>query len=87
MSRVMNKLNALHITVTTGILDILKTCNEHLETIKKNLEVSYGTQGQQYCENCRTCRQGRLSSPLSQPAAFLTLTAICCCLMKMRSKE
>ncbi|XP_060221083.1 dynein axonemal heavy chain 14 [Meriones unguiculatus] len=38
MSRVLNKLNALHITVTTGILEILKTCNEHLETIKKSLE-------------------------------------------------
>ncbi|XP_076770738.1 dynein axonemal heavy chain 14 [Arvicanthis niloticus] len=38
MSRVVNKLNALHITITTGILGILKSCNSHLESIKKSLE-------------------------------------------------
>uniref|UniRef100_A0A8I6AN36 Dynein axonemal heavy chain 14 n=1 Tax=Rattus norvegicus TaxID=10116 RepID=A0A8I6AN36_RAT len=38
MSRVLNKLNALHITITTGILDSLKSCNGHLESIKKSLE-------------------------------------------------
>nr|XP_048295519.1 dynein axonemal heavy chain 14 [Myodes glareolus] len=38
MSRVLNKLNALHITISTGVIDILKICNEHLENIKKSLE-------------------------------------------------
>eukprot|EP00072_Mus_musculus_P067792 XP_017169555.1 PREDICTED: dynein heavy chain 14, axonemal [Mus musculus] len=38
MSRVLNKLNALHITISTGILGVLKSCNSHLESIKKSLE-------------------------------------------------
>nr|XP_042114676.1 dynein axonemal heavy chain 14 isoform X2 [Peromyscus maniculatus bairdii] len=38
MSRVQNKLNALQITISTGVLDVLKICNEHLENIKKSLE-------------------------------------------------
>ncbi|XP_051041734.1 dynein axonemal heavy chain 14 [Phodopus roborovskii] len=38
MSRVLNKLNALHITITTGVIDVLKICNGHLEHIKKSLE-------------------------------------------------
>ncbi|XP_031192756.1 dynein heavy chain 14, axonemal isoform X3 [Mastomys coucha] len=38
MSRVQNKLNALHITITTGILNILRSCNGHLESIRRSLE-------------------------------------------------
>lgn len=76
MSRVLNKLNALHITISTGILGVLKSCNSHLESIKKSLEVNYGTQGQQCPENCRVFLEGRLSSLLSQLAAVLILAAI-----------
>ncbi|KAH0513658.1 Dynein heavy chain 14, axonemal [Microtus ochrogaster] len=38
MSRVLNKLNALHITISTGVIDVLKICNANLENIKKSLE-------------------------------------------------
>lgn len=44
MSRVLNKLNALHITISTGVIDVLKICNANLENIKKSLEVNYATQ-------------------------------------------
>lgn len=76
MSRVLNKLNALHITVTTGILDSLKSCNGHLENIKKSLEVNNGTRGRQDSDNSRNFQKGRLPSLLSQLAVVLTVTAI-----------
>ncbi|XP_062938980.1 dynein axonemal heavy chain 14 [Cynocephalus volans] len=38
MSKVQNKLNALQITTSAGILEILQNCNIHLEHIKKSLE-------------------------------------------------
>lgn len=39
MSKVRNKLDALRITTSAGILEILQNCNIHLEHIKKSLEV------------------------------------------------
>ncbi|XP_074241361.1 dynein axonemal heavy chain 14 isoform X3 [Saimiri boliviensis] len=38
MSKVQNKLNALQITTSAGVLEILQNCNIHLEHIKKSLE-------------------------------------------------
>ncbi|XP_042636359.1 dynein axonemal heavy chain 14 [Orycteropus afer afer] len=38
ISKVQNKLNALQITTSAGVLEILKNCNTHLEKIKKSLE-------------------------------------------------
>ncbi|XP_063093605.1 dynein axonemal heavy chain 14 [Cavia porcellus] len=38
MSKVRNKLDALRITTSAGILEILQNCNIHLEHIKKSLE-------------------------------------------------
>ncbi|XP_037593658.1 dynein heavy chain 14, axonemal isoform X1 [Cebus imitator] len=38
MSKVQNKLNALQITTSAGVLEILQNCNIHLERIKKSLE-------------------------------------------------
>ncbi|XP_057583181.1 dynein axonemal heavy chain 14 [Hippopotamus amphibius kiboko] len=38
MSKIHNKLDALQITTSAGVLEILQNCNIHLEYIKKNLE-------------------------------------------------
>ncbi|XP_069879248.1 LOW QUALITY PROTEIN: dynein axonemal heavy chain 14 [Dipodomys merriami] len=38
MSKVQNKLEALRITTSAGVLEVLQNCNMHLETIKKSLE-------------------------------------------------
>ncbi|XP_013362490.1 PREDICTED: dynein heavy chain 14, axonemal isoform X4 [Chinchilla lanigera] len=38
MSKVRNKLDALRITTSAGVLEILQNCNIHLEHIKKSLE-------------------------------------------------
>ncbi|XP_030743682.1 dynein axonemal heavy chain 14 [Echinops telfairi] len=38
MSKIQNKLEALQITTSAGILKILKKCNMYLENIKKSLE-------------------------------------------------
>uniref|UniRef100_A0A8C5W1I2 Dynein axonemal heavy chain 14 n=1 Tax=Microcebus murinus TaxID=30608 RepID=A0A8C5W1I2_MICMU len=38
MSKIQNKLNALQITTSAGVLEILQKCNIHLENIKKSLE-------------------------------------------------
>ncbi|XP_070240511.1 dynein axonemal heavy chain 14 [Bos mutus] len=38
MSKIYNKLDALQIATSAGVLEILQNCNIHLEYIKKNLE-------------------------------------------------
>ncbi|XP_011542374.1 dynein axonemal heavy chain 14 isoform X18 [Homo sapiens] len=38
MSKIQNKQNALQITTSAGVLEILQNCNIHLEHIKKSLE-------------------------------------------------
>ncbi|XP_064133022.1 dynein axonemal heavy chain 14 [Loxodonta africana] len=38
MSKIQNKLDALRITTSAGVLEILKNCNIYLEKIKKSLE-------------------------------------------------
>ncbi|XP_043340601.1 dynein axonemal heavy chain 14 [Cervus canadensis] len=38
MLKIHNKLDALHIATSAGVLEILQNCNIHLEYIKKNLE-------------------------------------------------
>ncbi|KAM9212758.1 dynein axonemal heavy chain 14 [Dugong dugon] len=38
MSKIQNKLDALQITTSAGVLEILKNCNIYLEKIKKSLE-------------------------------------------------
>uniref|UniRef100_A0A2K6F430 Dynein axonemal heavy chain 14 n=1 Tax=Propithecus coquereli TaxID=379532 RepID=A0A2K6F430_PROCO len=38
MSKIQNKLNALQIMTSAGVLEILQNCNIHLENIKKSLE-------------------------------------------------
>ncbi|KAB0345364.1 hypothetical protein FD754_022290, partial [Muntiacus muntjak] len=38
MLKVHNRLDALHIATSAGVLEILQNCNIHLEYIKKNLE-------------------------------------------------
>lgn len=82
MSRVQNKLNALQITISTGVLDVLKICNEHLENIKKSLEVNYGTRSAAVLwSSLQNLPQGGHLSvspspvpPPPPPAAFLILT-------------
>ncbi|KAM6217436.1 dynein axonemal heavy chain 14 [Rhynchocyon petersi] len=39
MSKIHNKLEALEITTSAGVLEILKNCNMTLENIKKSLEI------------------------------------------------
>lgn len=40
MSKIQNKLDALGVATSAGVLEILKNCNASLEHIKKGLEVS-----------------------------------------------
>lgn len=94
MSRVQNKLNALQITISTGVLDVLKICNEHLENIKKSLEVNYGTRSAAvlWCSLQNPPQGGRLSvSPSPVPPTptprQLSSFSLATCLMKMLSKE
>jgi hypothetical protein len=39
MSKILNKLDALRITTSAGVLELLQHCNTHLEHVKKRLEV------------------------------------------------
>lgn len=40
MSKIQNKLDALRITISAGVLETLQNCNLHLEHIMKSLEVT-----------------------------------------------
>lgn len=94
MSRVQNKLNALQITISTGVLDVLKICNEHLENIKKSLEVNYGTRSAAVLwSSLQNLPQGGHLSvspspvPPPRPQQLSSFSLASFGLMKMLSKE